>query len=141
MREFSVLIRPAQDLPGQWVAQCLNWDLVSQGDSPSHAMRMIAEAAVLAIEEDLAADLDPSGRKPAPEDLWELFWKTQQTGTRIVPADVDTLSGSRDTVIATVMYLMAEPRAVEEPSRGTPSWVPPPFVIAAIRDSHRPAHG
>ena len=141
MREFSVLICPAQDLPGQWVAHCLNWDLVSQGASPSHAMRMIAEAVVLAIDEDLSADLDPSERKPAPAELWELFWKTQQTGTRIAPGDVDTLPGSRDTVIATVMYLTAEPSAVDETSRDVPSWVPPPFVIAAIRDSHRPAHG
>jgi predicted RNase H-like HicB family nuclease len=139
LREFSVLIRPARDLPGQWVAHCLNWDLVSQGESPSHATRMIAEAVLLAIEEDLAADLDPNGRKPAPAELWELFWKTQQTGTRIAPADVDTIPGS--PVIATVMYLMAEPQAAEAPHEDVSSWVPPPFVIAAIRDSHRPVHG
>lgn len=58
-----------------------------------------------------------------------------------MPADVDTLPGSGDTVIATVMYLMPELGAVEESSRDVPSWVPPPFVIAAIKDNQRPAHG
>ena len=34
---FTVLVTPAKDVPGQWVAHCLQLDVVTQGDSISHA--------------------------------------------------------------------------------------------------------
>ena len=73
MKEFSVLICPATDLPGQWVSHCLNWDLVSQGNSPSHAAQMVAEAIGLAMHDDAADDLDPDERRPAPAEFWTRF--------------------------------------------------------------------
>jgi hypothetical protein len=130
LREFSLLLYPAKDLLGQWIAHCLNWDLVSQGSSPSDATRMLAEAIVIAIEEDGAAGLDPDERKPAPSELWQRFQRVMFEGLRISPADVDKLKESRDHVVASVMYL-AEQR---EP---TPRWVPPPVMTAQLwGDSH-----
>lgn len=141
MREFSVLIRPAPDVEGEWVAHCLNWDVVSQGTSPSHATRMVAEALVLAIEEDLEEDLDPADRNPAPPDLWETFQRTQQRGTRIAPADIDKLGEQATVVIAAILYLKAagDHASLEYPLNAP---VPPPFMIAAMQGenstSHRP---
>ena len=70
MREFSVLIHREPGLEGQWVAHCLNWDLVSQGDSPANAVTMIVE--------DAKEELAPNDRPPAPDDPWKLFANTQQ---------------------------------------------------------------
>lgn len=137
MREFSVLIRREPDLEGQWVAHCLNWDLVSQGDSPAHAVKMIVEAIVLAIGEDSNDGLDPDDRPAAPQDLWKLFSSTQHNGTRISAADIDTLAErSGDTVIAAVMYLeqiRTGDRSVRPGDALTAA--PPPFMIAALRDN------
>ena len=136
MREFSVLIHREPGLEGPWVSHCLNWDLVSQGDSPAHALEMIAEAIGLVIVEDSKEGLDPNDRSPAPDDLWKLFANTQQHGTRISPADVDTLAAqSGETVIAAVLY-MHQIHAGERFARADEalSSVPPPFMIAALGD-------
>jgi len=137
MREFSLLIRAADDLPDCWVAHCLNWDLVSQGSSPSHAIKSVAEAIVLAIEEDIAADLDPDDRLPAPAEDWELFQRTLQNGMRVAAGDVDRLPG-RTAVVAAVMYIapvgVRPERSIQLPP------VPPPFMIAAMSDHDSSAH-
>jgi predicted RNase H-like HicB family nuclease len=140
MREFSILIRREPGLEGQWVAHCLNWDLVSQGDSPAHAMRMIAEALVIAIVEDAKEGLDADDRPAAPAELWELFARTQQHGTRISPADVDTLAARPGEVfVASVLYLhqvhLAE--GVMRTDEALAS-APPPFMIAVLGDDHAP---
>ena len=136
MREFSVLIHREPGLEGQWVAHCLNWDLVSQGESPANAVKMIVEAIVLAIVEDAREGLDPNDRPPAPDDLWKLFANTQQHGTRISPGDVDTLAAQTgEPVIAAVMY-MHQIHAGERFVRADEvlSSAPPPFMIAALGD-------
>lgn len=140
MREFSVLIRPAPELEGQWVAHCLNWDLVSQGSSPSHAASMIAEAILLAIREDAEAGLDPAQRRPAPHEYWELFSKTQYNGTRIASADVDRLPVSESVVIAAVMYLDSVSPRPEREAYPTPA-LPRPFMIAELQNQNTSARG
>lgn len=40
----DVALYPAPDAPGQWVAHHVTRDLVTQGDSEPHALRMLAEA-------------------------------------------------------------------------------------------------
>lgn len=131
MREFSVLIRREVGLEGQWVSHCLNWDLVSQGDSPAHALRMIAEAVIATISGDVADALDPDDRPAAPTELWDSFRAVLQNGTRISAADVDTLAKQLgQTVIAAVMYLQA-PRLTD--ANNALATAPPPFMIAALQ--------
>jgi hypothetical protein len=48
-----VLIRPAGDVANQWVAHCLQYDVVTQGTSPAHALDMIFEAVAIVLIEDL----------------------------------------------------------------------------------------
>lgn len=145
VREVSVLILPASDVRGQWVAHCLNWDLVSQGDSPSHAATMITEAVVMAIEEDTKAGLDPADRPSAPQPLWDLFVRTQHGGTRIAPGDVDRLAASahtKDLVIAAVMYIEPTSASARPPqARRVAPPTPPPLMIAAFQDHSRSAVG
>lgn len=135
MYEWSVLIYRAPDVEGQWVAHCLNWDLVSQGDSPGHAAQMIAEAAVLAIEEDKAEGFDSAKRPSAPKELWDLFSQTQRRGKQIPPTAVDNEAAGRNAVIAAVMYAMPVIEGVPSgASNSREAFTPPPFMIAEFQN-------
>jgi predicted RNase H-like HicB family nuclease len=83
VREFSVLLKTDPELPEQWVAHCLNWDLVTQGDSIEHAMKMVVEAVLMVIDDDRDAGLDPEDRRPAPDNLWDEFREIQLKGDRL----------------------------------------------------------
>lgn len=71
--KVSVLVMEAEDIPGEWVSHCLDFDLVSQGSSPTGALDAIREAIVMVLEDDLAKGLDPRGRPRAPDRDWKLF--------------------------------------------------------------------
>ncbi|NOU33335.1 MAG: hypothetical protein HOO96_36015 [Polyangiaceae bacterium] len=66
------MVREAPDLPGQWVAHCLDFDVISQGNSPTHAFQMIAEAANMFALHELNAGREPMG-SAAPDASWEEF--------------------------------------------------------------------
>ena len=61
----------ARDVPGEWVAHCLDFDVVTQGNSRAHALRMVREAVEIVVREDLAAGRNPHARRAPPE-----FWTT-----------------------------------------------------------------
>jgi predicted RNase H-like HicB family nuclease len=42
----------------QWVAQCLEYDVATQGDNESHALEMIREAVELHIEDSSKEELE-----------------------------------------------------------------------------------
>lgn len=65
----TVVIARAEDLPGQWVAHCLDFDIISHGATVEEAARMVIEATKMTIEDDARAGLDPTTRR-APEDHW-----------------------------------------------------------------------
>jgi predicted RNase H-like HicB family nuclease len=65
-----VLVTPAEDLPGQWIAHCLDLDIVTQGASVEHAFKMAAEAIMLCVVDDISNGADPFDRKPAPQEDW-----------------------------------------------------------------------
>jgi predicted RNase H-like HicB family nuclease len=134
--EFSVLVRRAPDVEGQWIAHCLNWDLVSQGDSPSDAFQMIGEAVVLATQEDEAAELDPADRPAAPQELWDLFHRTLHSGARISSTDADHLAAKKDVVIAAVMYLRRLEEAQGAARTSVPWYTPPPFIAAELAEQN-----
>ena len=77
-----VLIQPADDLPGVWVAHALDFDVVSQGDSVEHAMQMIAEAVSIVLEEDIESGDDPYARR-APDQFWERLYDVMAHGERL----------------------------------------------------------
>jgi predicted RNase H-like HicB family nuclease len=141
VREFSVLFKTDPELPGQWVAHCLNWDLVTQGNSLEHATKMIVEAIALTIEEDHAARLDPSQRASAPEEFWLEFRSILDKGDRLSKELVERLSRAKSARVAAVIYLeavagMARP---SQPSQQRVE-VPPPFMIAELQKQNFSAH-
>src|SRR6266850_344752 len=84
MRVFNlwVVVRPAEDLPDQWVAHCLELDVISQGTSFQHAMAMVGEAAFLAVTEDLSAGRDPLLRR-APDEFWTDLYSIAASGEQV----------------------------------------------------------
>jgi len=71
--QFWMKFWPAPDLPGQWIAHCLDFDVVTQGNSLAHAMTMAHEAITLTISDDLNEGRDPAERR-APQEFWtELY--------------------------------------------------------------------
>ncbi len=72
--DLHIVVWPAEDVPGQWLAHCLGLDVVSQGNSLSHAVAMIREAVGMVLTDDLHKGLDPQRRRAPPAD-WEAMWK------------------------------------------------------------------
>ena len=69
--DLSVLVTPSE-IDGVWVSHCLDLDIVSQGDSVEHAMKMLLEAVGMLVMDDLAHGLDPMERPSADSEYWEL---------------------------------------------------------------------
>ncbi len=67
---FEVLIIPAEDLPGVWLALCPRLALCTQGNSPVHAREMMEEAISLVFEDDAADGLDPLNRQNQASEFW-----------------------------------------------------------------------
>jgi predicted RNase H-like HicB family nuclease len=128
VRQFSVLVQAARDVAGQWLAHCLNWDVVTQGDSPNHAIAMMCEALDLVIEADEDDDFDSSTRPAAPIELWREFSSIQNNGTRISPADANRLAAAPNLSYAITMLRVAkaEPKLVDT--------LPQLFVVQGLRD-------
>jgi predicted RNase H-like HicB family nuclease len=74
LNDLHVVVYEDGELPGTWVAHCLDFDVMSQGISRQHAFHMIGEAIELVIAADLAEGLDPRTRAPAPLEDWPPFW-------------------------------------------------------------------
>jgi hypothetical protein len=76
----SVLMYPAEDIPGVWIAHCLDLDVMSQGmpnGGVESASECMAEAIMLACQWDRNQLLDPFRcRKPAPAEDWDAFTRT-----------------------------------------------------------------
>jgi hypothetical protein len=104
-KSFSVqiTIERAADLPGRWEAHCLEVDVVSYGTDPRDAFRMVEEATVLVIVDDLNHDRDPLARG-APEENWV---RLQSVLSKAKKVPLDTLDGepTGETVFVISMRL------------------------------------
>lgn len=135
VRQFSVLVKPASDIDDQWVAHCLNWDVVTQGTSPNHAVLMLMEALEIVIADDDQDDFDSDLRPSAPAELWNQFSEIQFHGTRISPADAKQLSSDRSASYAMILHRLESRKA---PDIGeVEGHMPPPFVVQALQENHK----
>ena len=68
-----VLLYPAADVPGEWVAHVLDYDLVTQGRLPDHAVEMAEEALAIVLSEG-------GTRRRAPEEEWQRAYGVMRDG-------------------------------------------------------------
>ncbi|MGH8750037.1 MAG: type II toxin-antitoxin system HicB family antitoxin, partial [Burkholderiales bacterium] len=72
-----VILSPAQDVPGTWVAHALDFDVVTQGSSAEDALRMGFEAVAIVLSDDLRDGRDPYRRR-APSECWAQLHELQE---------------------------------------------------------------
>lgn len=90
MRSFNlwVVVKPAEDLPDQWVAHCLDLDVVTQGTSFQHAMQMAFEVSSMMVVEDIVAGRDPMACR-APAEDWADLYKIVAEGHQVPFAQLE----------------------------------------------------
>jgi len=95
-REFNFwfLVEPASDLPGQWVAHCLELDVVSQGNNLHQAHQMLMEACAMVLIDDLVAERDIYDRR-APKEFWDRLFDVVRHGKPCSWADVERFAEER----------------------------------------------
>jgi hypothetical protein len=110
-------VYPAPDLPGEWIAHCLDFDVVTQGRDPLHAMHMLLEAVCLVVSSDVRRGADPLDRRADDED-WEPLWRTVNGGQSIDIREVSLAEAERfvfatqfklDVMMQQQELLMSEP--------------------------------
>lgn len=116
---FWFVAKPAEDLPGQWVAHCLDLDVVSQGNSLQHAIEMICEAVAMMMA-DRASGRDKSQTQRAPEEYYDLLFYVLQTGERL---NADELLAKPEKTVAVIAgQILVEQRDNHPESRVPAAW-------------------
>ncbi len=80
--DFWTHIAPAADVPGVWVAHCLDFDIVTQGASPADALKMIREAVTMCLIDDLEAT-GCVERERAPEEFYKKLDRIFDEGVKV----------------------------------------------------------
>jgi predicted RNase H-like HicB family nuclease len=91
-RKVWVVVSPAERVPGEWLAHCLDLNIMSQGRSLSHALDMMIEAVELVVDEDCKAGLDPFDRSAPAEDWAE--WSEHMRDAEL--SSLEELEGQSD---------------------------------------------
>lgn len=114
-RNYNVWIvaQPSKQVDGEWVAHCLDFDIVSQGKSFEHAITMVLEATSMVVFEDLVVGHDPSDRR-APESYFQSLSKVISNGTK-VPLKDALAKPKSGCVYAVTFHLKVERVAVAAP--------------------------
>lgn len=74
--------RPSDDVPGDWEAHCLEFDLFAQGENLLEALELAIEAAAIHIRESLRDQRDPYSAR-APKEFWDLRSSIIEAGERL----------------------------------------------------------
>jgi hypothetical protein len=133
---LAVLVTPAEDLPGVWVAHCLQLDLVTQGPDIAAAIEMARAAILDVVNDDLAQGVDPlQGRGIAPREAWAVLDSVVRNARPLPSIDDES------RVTAAVGFVKVRvPRAALPQHALVVESSPPPWMLAQLdelRDSQR----
>lgn len=93
-----LVIRRAEDVPGAWLAHCLDWDICTQGNSLPHVLQMAVEAISIIGLDDIAKGND---HERAPEEFWKELDVLLSEGKPISFAELLTNAEEPDFMLAT----------------------------------------
>jgi predicted RNase H-like HicB family nuclease len=123
-----VLVTPAEDLPGTWVAHALEFDVVTQGASADAALRMVFEAVAMVLTDDQQDGLDPYRRR-APSECWQQLREIMEHGERIEGSELNAkVRESAFDALAVMMWLQ---KLSVAPAEGTRRPYDAPLAIAS----------
>jgi hypothetical protein len=77
------IVKPADDMPDQWVALCVQWNLMAQAPSFKEALDCLGAVMRAAIDDDLKHGLDPLKRKGADPKYQEMLTFIQMHGKTV----------------------------------------------------------
>lgn len=77
---LHVLIYPEGDL---WLAHCLEFDAVAQGDSPERARAGLMDAISLLVDDARRHDRLADLFRPAPVELWQRFAQASERNLQV----------------------------------------------------------
>ena len=80
-RHVWILAYPAEDVPGEWIAHCLDVDVVMQGPTVDAALQSAIDGALFVMKSDLSRGEDPFARR-APESDWSDLLRVTSEGER-----------------------------------------------------------
>jgi predicted RNase H-like HicB family nuclease len=126
-----VIISPAEDVKGAWIAHALEFDVITQGDSAAHAFRMIAEAVALFLDDTLRRGGNPTARRAPPEcwePLLELFTHGEQVAQKAIVERISQADRS-DTFAVQMIWLTGHKRAETDK-------LPPVAFTATATNAH-----
>jgi hypothetical protein len=132
--EFWLVVRPAADVPGQWVAHCLELDVVTSGNSIRHAFEMAAEASLMTVLDDVAEHGAPRADRRAPDEYWEqlkVIFRRGVFGEKLEDADPQDI----EAVAAQLRIEVLCPQPVRQSRPPEQTWDLPLFW----RQDHRPS--
>jgi hypothetical protein len=130
-----VLVYPAADLPGAWVAHALDFDVVTHGDNAEHAIRMVIEAVGMVLEEDVADGCDPYSRR-APAPFWERLQYIMEHGERLPVGELlkkTRTEGGAALCLALSMFFKESWKPSED---SVPSYRAPLALSSPAADAH-----
>jgi predicted RNase H-like HicB family nuclease len=120
-RRFWLVLKPAEDLPGQWVGHCLDLDVVTQGKSLQHAVGMLLEAVTLTLIDDLEQGLDYATRR-APQPFWDDLQRIIRAGKQVPLSEMLSSDGELawKALALQIHFQFSETREVSEQSFSAP---------------------
>ncbi len=89
---LNVIIYAAPDLEGQWIAHCLETDIITQGNSAPEALEMIAEAIEVIAIQNVSKGRPPIIFSNAPPEVFDMYKQAMDLATRILRIPADTVS-------------------------------------------------
>jgi hypothetical protein len=136
---LSVLVTPSSSVPGQWVAHCLNLNIVTQGDSIQHALMMAREAVGQVVADDLLHGLDPLERPAADPECWKMVAEIHHQGLALTtvqdPSRIRAALASLRVVVPTeALPHHARPEEIEV------EMMPPAWQLAALSELRGARH-
>jgi hypothetical protein len=122
-----VVLSPAADVPGAWMAHALEFDVVTQGDNAEDAYRMAADAVEIVLVDDLRRGADPFARR-APAECWWPLVEVWEHGERLGrPEFMDRLRHPQGVGAFAVQMVFWPEGPGQQPGRRTP---PKPYEAA-----------
>jgi hypothetical protein len=120
-----LVIFRAKDVPGEWVAHALEFDVVTQGSSAEQARLMAIEAVRVVLDEDLRLGRDPYAHR-APPPCWEPLFRTLETGRPIARSEFpkELQAASESSVFVVQMVFSTANAELNEPSTRDVSYAP-----------------
>ena len=119
---FWVVVRPSEELAGQWTAHCLELDIVTQGNSIGHAFEMLKEAVTMAMNDDFANNLNPRDRQSAPKNYWDELWDNIKHGEPAELAELTKRDSESISFVAAQLVMRVETRVQRSPREVPALW-------------------